>query len=166
MLNTESNINVNKVAKWAKKTNQVIMFKCESGNLLITSQFIVSLTSEQFWKVQCKLELPERGIWYTWEEKNPVPVAGKKSLEELEQQYLQYLNQATEKLNVTYLTLNGVYNLYSGESGYTLINSIYLEMLECAKKKYRGNDIVVIDNLHVLSIAKDDIWKENYYIAR
>ncbi|BBB91027.1 MAG TPA: hypothetical protein PKA28_10670 [Methylomusa anaerophila] len=54
-------VNVNTVARLTKSIGKE---HDEENFLLITSNYILNLNPDQFWKVQCKLEAKKTGVWY------------------------------------------------------------------------------------------------------
>jgi len=166
MMNFEKEIDVNKVAKECKKIGEFIMFKCESGCLLITDHFMLSLTPDQFWKVQCKLELPERGVWYLQKKGKVVASERAPEIELLEEKYNACLNGIGKQLEYTGLTCKGTY-LYSDGKTYTAISCAYRDMVEYTENIRRISEldyIVTWDGIHTLTVWNDLVWKDNKYI--
>ena len=57
-MNEEFFVEPKRVAKQANGLGEFMMMKCDSGNLLVTGQFVLNLSVNQFWSVRCKLEIP------------------------------------------------------------------------------------------------------------
>lgn len=168
MLNADFLVDVNKVAKQCKKTGDFIMFKCDAGNLLVTSLFVLNLTSEQFWKVQCKLEIPERGIWYRQGKDALERSEREESIEKIEENYNEWLTRDSKKISYTGLNLFYQYALYVDDYGhYTAIDDGKKEMIKTtAGNVRRAGNLVIIDKCHVIAAAKDSVWQENQYLVK
>ncbi len=168
MINYENLVSINEVAKQCKKIGEFIMFKCKSGNLLVTNKFVLNLTIEQFWKVQCKLEIPELGKWYT-QGKGKVEESNREvEIEKLERQYLQWITAEGRILEYTQLILLSQYYIYTEASNnnglFTALSCNLVNMIINTSNKRRVGDIAIIDTYHVISVAKDDIWRENEFL--
>lgn len=166
MINYENFVNVNQVAKLTKVTGEFIMFKCASGNLLSTHKFILNLTSEQFFKVQCKLELPETGAWYTKGKSLPERIEKEANLLEIEKNYNDWLNGETSQLENTRLLLCEQFAIYTNGSNYIALNKAYIDMLATPQTFAEGRHFVSIDNLHIISKARESIFEETEYLRR
>lgn len=167
MVNYESLIEVDRVAKQCKKIGEFIMFKCKAGNLLVTSQFILNLTYEQFWKMRCKLEIPELGVWYLQSKDSLEESDREADIKELEERYLDWVEMQKTKLTYTKLMLQGLYYLYKNEAGgYTALHGDRVNMLKTSYECKRAGDMVVVDGCHVLSVIKDEIWQGNEYLQK
>lgn len=167
MFNTQFLVDVNKTAKQCKKIGEFIMFKCKAGNLLVTSQFILNLTYEQFWKMRCKLEIPELGVWYLQLKDSLEKSDRETDIEEIEEKYMSWIEMQKTKLTYTKLILQGLYYIYENEAGgYTALHGDRVDMLKTSYKCKRAGDMVVVDGCHVLSVIKDEVWQENEYLAQ
>ena len=163
MINTDFLVDVGRVSKECKEVGEFIMIKTPAvENLLITGKFILNLTSEQFWKVRCRLEVPELGIWY---------VQGKKSLIKSEQQadpqnminmYYQVLEAEGREIHYTGININGALCLYTDNIMYTGLMAERVDML-CAPTEFRRcGEAVVIDNQHIMTVQSDKYLKNEY----
>ncbi|WP_196603449.1 hypothetical protein [Pectinatus haikarae] len=114
-------IDTKKVAKQAKTAGEFMMFKCPSGNLLVTSQFMLNMTETQFFSVQCKLELPELNSWWMQIKQNLMRSENwEPELNVWEERYNAWLNDidTDKKLSNTQIILQDCY-LYT--DGFTYI---------------------------------------------
>jgi hypothetical protein len=58
-------INVSRAAKIVKAIGRFALFEIDAfANILVTSDFIISLNDDQFWSIQCKLEAKKRNVWF------------------------------------------------------------------------------------------------------
>lgn len=164
MINYENLVNVNRVATITKGIGEFMMMKTSQiENLLVTPYFILNLTSEQFFKLQCKLEIPELNTWY-------VPVKGKLieserqiDIDRSESLYRMSVAGTGSILENTHITLNGIFALYADSQAYTILQQDRIGMIESPAEFSRRGSKVVIDRLHVLSVA-DEKYLKNPYI--
>lgn len=56
----EKLVSVNKVAKNVLSIGQFGLFQIHELNLIATHWFMLSVTEDQFWKIQCKLEAKQK----------------------------------------------------------------------------------------------------------
>ena len=130
MVNYEKFVDIKKVTKVCKSIGEFIMFKSDIGNLLVTKNFILNLEAIQFWKLQCALEIPERGKWYL-QQKDRVEESDRDSnVQGLKENYMNWMNQRTNQLANTQLILQGSLYLYATGTSYTAIKMSYIDMLK------------------------------------
>lgn len=145
-------INVSKVAKEVKNIGRFALYSHSAeSNLLITTNFILNLTEEQFWEVQCKLLAKKIGVWFQITKEGLVEE--KLSIRESVELYFRSVNNKyLEIVGRTDLYLNDVM-LYTGhEGGYVGVRRTYIEMLEglpLLKQAIRGAEIIAAD-VHML----------------
>lgn len=156
-------VNIKKVVKAVKAIGEFALYsQSEDCNLLITRAFILNLTGEQFWEMQCALLAKRTGVWFFIAkegliEKDPVTDG------EVDFYFQVVNNENAEIIGYTELTLNGVM-LYAGEAKYIGIKSAWMDMLgglSTVRKAPRSATVKVSD-FHVLCIAKDP---ESQYLA-
>jgi hypothetical protein len=158
-------VNVKKVVKAVKNIGEFALYsKSEDCNLLVTRNFILNLTEEQFWEVQCALLAKQIGVWFTICKEGLVEG---KSIEEdnfgVNLYFKTVHDPIAEIIGFTELILNGVM-LYAGEEKYIGIKESYIEMIGglSAIKKARNSSVVIASDYHVLTIV-DKI--ESEYLA-
>lgn len=168
MINDIFLVNTAKAAKQAKQAGEFMLAKCDSGNLLLTGQFVLSLSEEQFWSVRCKLEVPALGKWYLQTKKDGLfkserdpDIAG------WEKRYNDWLNavEPTNKLANTHIELRSCY-LYTNGFTYVAIKQERMEMLQYAEDLWLSDNMAVIDGVHVIAPMTDNVWKNNTWILR
>lgn len=165
-MNEKYFVHIDKVAKQAKKIGEFVMFKNAVGNFLVTSYFTLNLTAEQFWKVQCKLEIPKLEQWYRQEKEGLEPIE-REQIQQIETTYALWIENQSFSLTDTKITLLNGYYLYANEgAGYTCLNQEFVDMLKGCYNLFRSGRVVVIDNVHVIAPVDDQIWIENEFLAR
>jgi hypothetical protein len=168
MLNEEFFVDTKKVAKQAKSAGEFMMMKCETGNLLVTGQFVLSLSSEQFFSVQCKLEVPKLGIWYMQTKEGLCKSEYRQpELELWEQRYNEWMNEAdpNKVLTNTRLTLLD-YSLYTDGNTYIAIKYERIEMLSATEDMRLAGKMVIVDGVHVIAPMADKVWQTNGWLYR
>lgn len=165
MVNEEFHVDTGKVAKQVKKAGEFMLMKCDSGNLLFTGQFVLSLSVEQFWSVRCKLEVPELGRWYIQTKDGLFKQERNSDLEEWEQRYNNWINYAEseKKLTNTLLGLHGCC-LYSDSGSYIAIMQERIGMIQYSEDLQRSGNMVVIDGVHVIAPMPDSVWGKNSWL--
>ncbi|WP_196606513.1 hypothetical protein [Pectinatus frisingensis] len=161
-------VNTKKVAKQTKIAGEFMMFKCSSGNLLVTSQFILNLTDEQFFSIQCKLELPELATWWTQIKQNIFRSENREpELDIWEERYNNFLNDvdSNKALFNTQIILEECY-LFADGFTYTAINQERLNMLSASENIRKSGRMIVIDGLQVIAPVTDTIWQKNDYLYK
>jgi hypothetical protein len=148
-------VNVNKVAKAVKDIGQFALYSpTKDTNLLLTSSFILNLTEEQAWEVQCKLLAKVRGIWLRINkgeliEGNPVTEA------EADIYFKAVNNSNLQQIGNTDLYLGGV-ALYAAESGYVGVQRKYIDMIGMPPlKKSPGSNNLIADDVHLIAPVKE-----------
>lgn len=147
-------VNVKKVVKAVKDIGHFALYSPDKeNNLLFTGQFILNLTEEQAWEVQCGLLVKSRGIWlYT----------GKEGLQEdkpVGDELILY-SRAVKNPNLEIIGHTDLYlentALYIAPGKYVGIKRQYLEMLGDLPelRQATGNHLVVAAGVHVLTPVK------------
>lgn len=165
MENSRYFVDTKKVAKQAQEIGEFMMMKCKSGNLLITGQFVLSLTAEQFFSIRCKLEIPKLETWYMKIKKELARSERKPGLEEWERRYNDWLNEADpeKKLANTHIELLGC-NIYTDGFTYTAIKQDRLAMLQYSEDLTTAGRMVVIDGTHILAPMQEGVWRKNNWL--
>ena len=164
--NEEFHVDTARVAKQVKKAGEFMLMKCDSGNLLFTGQFVLSLSIEQFWSVRCKLEVPELGKWYIHTNKDGLFKQERDSeLEKWEQMYNNWLNYADpdKHLTKTLLELMGC-NLYTDGTTYIAVKQERIGMMAYSEDLQMSGNMVVIDGVHIIAPMSDSIWQNNSWL--
>lgn len=156
-----------KVAKQAKQAGEFMLMKCDSGNLLLTGQFVLSLSTEQFWSVRCKLEVPELGKWYLQTKDGLFKSERVPGLEEWEQRYNNWLNYADpeKKLTNTFIELQGC-SLWTDGLSYVVLKQERIGMLQYTEELVRSDNMIVIDGVHVIAPMADKVWQKNAWLRK
>lgn len=144
-------VNVNKVAKAVKDIGRFALYSNdEENNLLITGHFILNLTAEQFWKVQCKLEAKQIGVWYQIG-KNELLESNHVTSDEVKKYFDIVNNSNLQIIGFTDLCLGNIM-LYAAHAGYTGIKTSYIEMLDDrpALKQEKIESPVVAADIHII----------------
>jgi len=167
MLNEEIFVNPGKVAKQAKNVGEFMMMKCSSGNLLVTGQFILNLTADQFWSVQCKLELPEYNAWYMQTKEGLTKSERKPELDEWERRYNEWLTQ-TDPDSIMKWTLLNVQDcyLYTDGRNYTAVKHERIDMLNYPENIIKSGKMVVFDEINIVAPVNDIVWSKNDWIRK
>lgn len=155
-----------KVAKQAKEAGEFMIMKCNSGNLLLTGQFVISLSEEQFWSVRCKLEIPKLEQWYLQTKKDGLYKSERKpDLAEWEQRYNDWINYADQEKELinTFIDLQG-YSLYTDGLSYIALKQERLGMLQYSEEMLRSGNMIVIDGVHVIAPMPDSVWQKNAWL--
>jgi len=144
-------VNVNKVAKEVKAQQWFALYSKDSeNNLLITRNFILNLNSDQFWKIQCKLECKKLGVWF-WMNKGDLIEDAPVTDLEIEEYFRLVNHSRKEILTSTLLSLEG-FEVYDASGRYIGIRSSYFEMLNGMLDMYEINSSLplVAAGVHVI----------------
>ena len=165
MENNSFFVDAKKVAKQTLEIGEFMMMKCQSGNLLITGQFVLSLSSDQFFSVRCKLEIPKLEAWYVKIKKDLARSERQPGLEEWESRYNGWLNDTDpeKKLTDTHISLLGC-NIFTDGFTYTAIKQDRLAMLQYTDDLATAGRMVVIDGTHVIAPAQENVWRSNNWL--
>lgn len=151
-------VNVKKVAQAVKRLGEFALYsKSEDCNLLITKYFILNMTEEQFWEVQCALLAKRVGAWFLISkegltEKDPVDENGFEL-----QLYFKTVNATdAEIIGFTELVFNGLM-LYAGEGKYIGIKQAWMDMIGglSTVRKSPFTAVVKVSDFHVVAISKE-----------
>lgn len=158
-------VNVNKVAKAVKDIGRFAIYsQDQENNLLITDYFILNLTDEQAWEVQCKLLAKKRNVWLQITKEGLIET--REQLTSAVELYFRSVNsEMLEIIGRTSLYLDNV-ELYAGEGKYIGVKRHYVEMLKEMPpiKKAPGSHLLIADDVHVLTPVKE--VKCEYLAAR
>lgn len=166
MTNETHLVDPSKVARQTKATGELMMMQCDSGNLLVTGQFILSLSDEQFFSVRCKLEVPELGQWYMQGKKALIKSERQPDTEAWERNYNKFLNAASshQRLEYTQIVLRDCY-LYTDGMTYTAIQAERIAMVK-SENLQRADSMVIADGVHVLAPVSASVWDKNDWLKR
>ena len=149
-------INVNKVAKEVRAGQWFAMYsKDNENNLLITRNFILNLNSNQFWKIQCKLECKKLGVCF-WMNKGDLVEDAEVTDYEIDSYFRLVKSRDLCMIERTNLTLDGL-NLYEADDLYVGVKSTYIEMLNGPIDLYQIDDgkPLVASGVHVISPVRE-----------
>jgi hypothetical protein len=133
-------INIQAVTRAVKKLGQfALVHKNSECNLLITHEFILNPSAEQFWKIQCKLEAKRLDIWYFWANRELIEDESVK--EDEIQLYFDVIHQQG-----TLLKRTGVGTMVGGDTMLLINGENYVGV----KRKY-------LDMFHGLPVLKQPI---------
>ena len=157
--NDDHLVKVNNVIKIVQAIGRFALFEIESfANLLVTSHFILSLTEDQFWSVQCKLEAKKRNVWF-YKHKDGLSECVGQSMEDVKQLYTSLLMAELEEITRTNLYLGGI-ELYVHDGEYIGIPRRQIEMLDFQPVIQKAVDrtCVVVDRVHIYTpVSKESI---------
>lgn len=168
MINDTFLVNTAKVAKQAKQAGEFMLVKCDSGNLLLTGQFVLSLSEEQFWSVRCKLEVPRLGEWFLQGKKDGLFKSEREpDIAGWENRYNNWLNSANheKQLTNTLIQLSDCY-IYTDGLTYVAIKQERIGMMAYSEDLRRSDNMVVIDGVHVIAPMTDRVWQVNNWLRR
>lgn len=167
MINDSFFVDSKKVAKQASGLGEFMLMKYDSGNLLITGQFVLNIMEEQFFSVRCKLEIPQLGVWYLQVKEGLVKSEREPGLEEWERRYNDWLNNTDpeKRLTNTRIELQGCY-LYTDGFTYTAVKQERIAMLQYTEDLELSGNMVVFDGVHVIAPMNETVWKNNTWLRR
>lgn len=150
-------VNVNLVAKAVKSIGHFALHSPnEDTNLVFTSSFILNLTEEQAWEVQCKLLAKNQGIWYYANGKEGLSEDKPVTPEQIDLYYKTVNNAALEALGRTDLYLDNT-AIYVAPGKFIGVKRQYIDMLGDApalKKAPMVPEFVVAADVHLLATVK------------
>jgi hypothetical protein len=157
-------IHVNRTAKVVKAIGRFAIFEIDAfANLLVTSDFIISLNDDQFWSIQCKLEAKKRNVWFFISKDGLTECEGQK-VEDIQNIYLSYINNDyLEEIERTNLYLGGI-ELYTHNNTYIGILRRQLEMIDYQPviKTVAGKAKLVVDTVHVFTPVENKMLCNDY----
>lgn len=123
-------VNISKVVKVVKdKSPFMLLPVTEDVNLLVTRTFILNLDEKQFWKIQCKLEAKDHGIWLSKVDGEWCQANGA-SVESVKEMYFSTINAThAELLKNTDLIQKGYIALFCNEQEYFGVQNDYIDMI-------------------------------------
>ena len=152
-------VKVSNVVKIVEAIGRFALFEIDSfANLLVTSHFILSLNTDQFWSVQCKLEVKERNVWF-YKHKGGLTECVGQSIEDVKQLYISLLTADLEEITRTNLYLGGI-ELYVHDNEYIGIPRKQIEMIDYQPviQKTADRAGLVVDKVHIYTpVSKESI---------
>lgn len=156
-------VNVNKVAKNVSSIGLFGLFQIDGLNLIATHWFMLKVSEEQFWKIQCKLEAKQKNVWL-FKSKEGIRECNGANPRDTCDLYskLVYEDQA-ELLKRTTLTYGSI-EVFTDERNYFGIPVKYLDMLDYSPtvKHAAGRESVIVDDIHVFTIVKRENTESPY----
>ena len=165
------------VARAVKEIGQFMLMDIDEGCFLVTERFILQLKRRDAWRIQCKLGGERRKIYYNKVKSNWIPSDKKPDCRGILENYISIVGQSmaetAEVLSPTGLAvvlyrgmpMDG--RLYAGmDSGFTLVQGDYLDMLGECTSLIRVGDFVIANGFYALSLLWDAAWAENPYIKQ
>lgn len=149
-------VNVKKVVKAVKNIGLFALYsKSKDCTLVITHNFILNLSEEQAWEIQCALLVKELGKWYTVHKDGPIEGNPVKQ-SEVDAYFYTVKSELLNIIPFTELYLNNAM-LYAVDAGYVGIKADYIDMLGglAVVKKASQANMVVISDYHVVTINKE-----------
>lgn len=166
MINYDILVDTKKVARQTLGTGEFMMAKCDTGKFLITGEFVLNLTAEQFFSVKCKLELPEIGVWYIRKKGGLERSSREADLENWECRYNEWISEVSkEKLAYTWIDIRGG-EIYTNGITYVAIAGERRAMLDYSEDIRLSGKMIVIDGMQVITPMKDNIWRNNGFLHR
>lgn len=152
-------IKVSNVTKIVNAIGRFALFEIDSfANLLVTSHFILSLNTDQFWSIQCKLEVKKRNVWF-YKHKDGLTECVGQSMEDVRDLYISLLTADLEEITRTNLYLGGI-ELYVHDNEYIGIPRKQIEMLDYQPVIQKAEDRtgLVVDKVHIYTpVPKESI---------
>lgn len=166
-MNDDILVNTKRVAREVAGAGEFMMFESEVGRLLVTGQFVLSLTEKNFFSVRCKLEVPELEQWYFYGKDGPIVSERPAEIESWEERYCQWLQcqNYERELSQTGITLGGSI-LYTNGLTYTAIAESRIHMLASTDTLRLTNKMIVVDDVHVIAAMSEKIWRENGFLYK
>jgi hypothetical protein len=157
-------VHVGRTAKVVKAIGRFALFEIDAfANLLVTSDFILSLNDDQFWSIQCKLEAKKRNVWFFMSKDGLTECEGQ-SAEDIQRIYLSYINNdCLEEIERTNLYLGGT-ELYIHNNEYIGILRRQLEMIDYQPviKKVADRIKLVVDTVHIFTPVENKTLCNDY----
>ena len=167
-------VNCAAVVRAVKDAGCFMLLDRDDGHYLVTEYFMLRLRKRDAFRIQCKLEVEHRNVYYYRIKSKWVQSAKKANCDESLETYLSWVAQGqigkilnpTGVAVVLYEDVPMDGRLYAGEDGYTLVRGDYLEMLGETRELVRVGDMIIVNGCHVLAIMQDDAWRANEYIIQ
>ncbi|WP_094607757.1 hypothetical protein SPSIL_008790 [Sporomusa silvacetica DSM 10669] len=155
-------VNVGRVAKNVLSIGRFGLFQVEDSNLIATDWFILSVTDDQFWKIQCKLEARQKNVWL-YKSKDSIQECTGATAAQTYELYCNLVYEKTEQLKRTSLNLGGI-ELFTDDGKYIGIQAKHLDMIEYAPvvKKARNRESAIVDDVHVFTIVSKESTESKY----
>ena len=149
-------VNVNKVAKNVLSIGQFGLFQIHELNLIVTHWFMLSVTEDQFWKIQCKLEAKQKNVWQ-YKGKDGMQICKGASEDEIYALYHSIVCEQSKPINRTHLTYGNI-ELFTDNSNYIGVPVKYLEMIDYPPtvKRTPGRESVIVDEVHVFTVVSKE----------
>ena len=161
------------VVAMVKEIGTFMLCDRDGCHYLITEHFVLQLKHRDAWKIQCKLEIEKRNVFYQRVKSGWTQSPKAAQIEAMLEKYQSWTGQAKtgDVLTPTGVEIvlyedtpvDGV--LYAGGNGYALIRENYLAMLTNRKELVRVGEMVVVNGSAVVSLMQDEIWQENSFVV-
>lgn len=154
-------INVKKVVKAVKYLGRFALYRSsEDSTLLITSNFILNLSDEQAWEIQCALLVKELGKWCQVVKGEPIEERP------VNQGEIDFYFKAVNDTGLNIIGFTGLYlgnvALYAENGGYVGVDRSYIDMVGTpAARKSVDCELVIASEYHVIAPIK---FKDNDYL--
>lgn len=144
-------VNTNKVAKNVLSIGKFGLFQTEGENIIATDWFMLSVSEDQFWSIQCKLEARQKNVWL-YKSKEGFQECPGPTPEQTYALYCNFAYEPAEQLKRTSLILGGI-EIFTDDAEYIGIPAKYLEMIDyqTVVKKAQGRDCIIVDDVHVFT---------------
>lgn len=156
MINEDKLVKVSVVARNALSIGRFGLFQIEEEdmNLIVTDQFMLNVTEEQFWKIQCKLEARQKNRWL-FKGKDGLAECSGATPEEICDMYTGLITEARHKLENTYLTFHNVM-VYTNDVKYIGLPAKNLEMIDYTPtiEIAPGRESAIVDGIHLFTITE------------
>lgn len=167
-------VNCSGVVRAVKDAGMFMLLDREGGHYLVTEYFMLHLRKRDAFRIQCKLEVEHRNVYYCRIKSKWVQSSKQPSIDDILETYQSWTAQSktgeiltpTGVAVVLYEDMPMDGRLYAGGGGYTLVRGDYLEMLGETRELVRVGDMIIINDCHVVSIMHDDAWKNNSFIVQ
>lgn len=154
MVNEDKLVHVGRVAKNVLAIGRFGLFQINFLNIIATDQFMLNVTEEQFWKIQCKLEARQTNIWL-FRGKEGLQECNGVSDQEIYDMYTTLIKEPKQKLHKTWLIF-GQIELYTDANKYIGIPVHNLTMLDYSPtlEAAPGRESVIVDNVHIFTMVE------------
>lgn len=167
-------VNCAAVVRAVKDAGHFMLLDRDGEHYIVTEYFMLHLRKRDAFRIQCKLEVEHRNVYYCRIKKKWVQANEAPHCDNVLERYQTWISQGrtgneltpTGVAVVLYEDIPMDGRLYAGGDGYTLVRGDYLEMLGNTLELARTGDIITVNNCHVISVMQDDAWKDNSFIVQ
>lgn len=159
----DKKVNVNKVAKSILSFGEFGLFQEEGLNLIATHWFVLSVSEEQFWKIQCKLEAKQINRWLVKSKEGLRERQGASGEEVLDLYNMLVYEDRSELLDRTLLVYRDI-ELFTDKEKYYGVRALHLNMIDyppTVKHKFERQSVVV-DDVHIFTLVSDESAKSEF----